>query len=112
MAKIWEIVISILAGNLNSGSSYLITTAVALFSVKLQQLLIYSRRATPARYLALIIRAKKANGAMVGEVGAKEKVAMKKIQEILPTGIRKVKTKKEVDIQKVKILLDIIWSKR
>ena len=49
---------------------------------------------------------------MVGEVGAKEKVAMKKIQEILPTGIRKVKTKKEVDIQKVKILLDIIWSKR
>ena len=43
---------------------------------------------------------------------AKEKVAMKKIQEIHPMGIHKVKTKKEVDIQKVKILLDIKWSKR
>jgi hypothetical protein len=50
----------------------------------------------------------------VFEVGvvAKEKVAMKKIQEIHPMGIHKVKTKNEVDIQKVKILLDIIWSKR
>ena len=70
----------------------------------------YSRRATPARYLALIIKAKKAN-AQVG-VGAKEKVVMKKIQEILQMGIHKVKTKNEVDIQNLKIQLDIIWSKR
>ena len=48
------------------------------------------------------------------EVGvvAKEKVAMKKIQEILQMEIHKVKTKNGVDIQKVKIQLDIIWSKR
>ena len=57
--------------------------------------------------MALTIRAKKANAKV-----AKEKVAMKKIQEIHPMGIHKVKTKKEVDIQKVKILLDIKWSKR
>ena len=62
--------------------------------------------------MALTIRAKKANAAMEVGVVAKEKVAMKKIQEIHPMGIHKVKTKNEVDIQKVKILLDIIWSKR
>ena len=49
---------------------------------------------------------------MVEEVVAKEKVAMKKIQEILQMGIHKVKTKNGVDIQNLKIQLDIIWSKR
>ena len=62
--------------------------------------------------MVLIIKAKKANAALEVGVVAKEKVAMKKIQEILQMEIHKVKTKNGVDIQKVKILLDIKWSKR